>query len=63
MEPAQGRFREPARAVATASLLYAAYIVSQCPCAVLAECQLRSFYAAAGLPILLVAFLNANRIT
>ena len=59
----QGRFREPARAMATASLLYAAYVVSQCPCEVLAECQVSTFYAAAGLPILLVAFINANHIT
>jgi len=63
MEASKGRFREPSRAIATASLLYAAYIVSQCPCAVLAECQVGTFYVAAGLPILLVAFLNANHIT
>jgi len=59
----RGRFREPARAAATASLLYAAYVVSQCPCDVLAECQVGTFYAAAGLPILLVAVMNTFHIT
>jgi hypothetical protein len=48
--------------MATASLLYAAYLVVKCPCDVLASCQQQHFYAATATPLLVIAILNANNI-
>jgi hypothetical protein len=55
-------FREPARWLTAASLVYATYLVIKCPCEVLASCQQEQFYAATAVPLVLVAVINANGI-
>ncbi len=54
--------REPARAVAVASLLFAAYTIAVCPCDVLAKCNQKRVYALTLGPAALIAFLNVNQI-
>jgi hypothetical protein len=55
-------YREPARWLTAASLLYATYVVLKCPCDVLASCQQTEFYTATIAPLVIVATMNANRI-
>lgn len=54
--------REPVRWLATASLLYATYLVVSCPCEVLASCQQERFYLATLAPLATIAVINANGI-
>ena len=56
-------FREPMRWATAVSLVYATYLVVKCPCDVLASCQQTQFYIATAVPLVAVAFINANQIT
>ena len=55
--------REPLRWAVAASLLYATYVVIKCPCEVLASCQQVHFYAATVIPVVVIAVVNANKMT
>lgn len=58
----QTRYRDPARLVMVASLLYATYLTVTCPCDVVVECKQGQFYMATAVPLVLAIYLNANRL-